>query len=299
MTPPNFRSGFAAIIGAPNVGKSTLLNQIMGQKIAITSPKPQTTRNQIIGVWTSDQAQVVFFDTPGIHKARDLLNIRLMNQALAVIPDADLIILMVDPEVHAMDHSLVMGKIKEHKKPIILAFNKVDKMNKDQLLPALDNLNKKMPLACMVPISALTGDGVERLLDEIVTLLPEGPLYYPADTVTDQPERLIAAEMVREQVFRMTRQEIPYSTAVTVEDFDESRDDLIRIQAVIHVERDSQKGMVIGKKGEMLKKIGTAARLDIERLTGVRVFLELFVRVEKNWSRDPRALSRFGYGQDS
>ncbi|MBW1709155.1 MAG: GTPase Era [Deltaproteobacteria bacterium] len=294
-TTTEHRSGLVAIIGAPNVGKSTLLNRILGQKVAITSAKPQTTRHRILGVWTTPASQVIFFDTPGIHQSGNLLNKVLLRQALATLSDVDLILFMVETGQRREDHELVLKVLKDQNRPIILAINKIDMIKKDKLLPSMAAYSRALPLAAQVPISALTGEGVPDLLKEITEQLPEGPQYYPPDTVTDQPERLIAAEMIREQIFNMARQEIPYSTAVTVEEFNEDRDNLIRIKAVIHVERKSQKGIVIGKKGEMLKRIGTAARKDIERLTGTRIFLELFVRIEKNWSRDPLAMRRFGY----
>ncbi|MBW2051697.1 MAG: GTPase Era [Deltaproteobacteria bacterium] len=294
-TTTEHRSGLVAIIGAPNVGKSTLLNRILGQKVAITSAKPQTTRHRILGVWTTPASQVIFFDTPGIHQSDNLLNKVLLRQALATLSDVDLILFMVETGQRREDHELVLKVLKDQNRPIILAINKIDMIKKDKLLPSMAAYSRALPLAAQVPISALTGEGVPDLLKEITEQLPEGPQYYPPDTVTDQPERLIAAEMIREQIFNMARQEIPYSTAVTVEEFNEDRDNLIRIKAVIHVERKSQKGIVIGKKGEMLKRIGTAARKDIERLTGTRIFLELFVRIEKNWSRDPLAMRRFGY----
>ena len=292
---PSFHSGFVAIIGLPNVGKSTLLNQILGQKIAITSAKPQTTRHRILGVHTTDRAQVIFFDTPGIHQAKDMLNRHLLQQALSTLSDVDLVLFMVESPRRSEDYRLIVETLQKQDRPIILALNKIDRIKKEELLPWMEEMGRELPLAALVPISALTGEGVPILLDEIQARLPQGPMYFPADTLTDQPERFIAAEMIREQVFRLTKQEIPYAAAVVVESFNEDRPDLVRIQATIYVERDSQKGIVIGKKGEMLKRIGTAARQDIERLTGARVFLELLVRVEKNWSRDPRALRRFGY----
>ncbi|MBW2062269.1 MAG: GTPase Era [Deltaproteobacteria bacterium] len=295
MTESTHYSGFVAIIGAPNVGKSTLLNRILRQKVAITSAKPQTTRHRILGVWTTPNSQVIFLDTPGIHQADNLLNQVLLRQALSTLSDADLILFMVEPDRRQKDHELVLKALKNQDRPIILAFNKIDLIKKKDLLPWMERYSRELPLAALVPISALTGEGLPVLLEEIVKQLPEGPEYYPPDTITDQPERFIAAEMIREQVFNLTRQEIPYSTAVTIEEFNEDRSDLVRIKAVIHVERNSQKGIIIGKKGEMLKRIGSAARQDIERLTGTRVFLELFVRVEKNWSQDRRAIRRLGY----
>ena len=289
------RSGFVGIFGAPNVGKSTLLNRILEEKVAITSEKPQTTRHRILGVWTAPEAQIIFLDTPGVHQARDLLNRELVAQALSVLSDVDLILFMIDPNRRGEAESLVIDSLKKANQPVILVVNKIDRVRKPDLLPLLDEMNQRLALTALAPISALTGENVPVLMDEIIRRLPEGPEYYPPDTLTDQPERFIAAEMIREQVFRQTGREIPYATAVTVEEFKESRPGLIRIKATIHLERQSQKKIVIGRQGSKLKEIGTAARKDIERLTGTRIFLDIFVRIQKNWSKDPRALKRFGY----
>lgn len=291
---PDHHSGFVGLLGAPNAGKSTLLNRILGEKVAITSHKPQTTRHRILGVWTRDDAQIVFLDTPGVHQAKGLLNRELVAQALGVLDDVDLVLFLTEPKSRQHDEALVVQALEQTQTPCIVAINKVDTVKKETLLPIIeDYTNRVHPLAA-VPISALKGDNVDALLDEIVKHLPEGPEYYPPDTLTDQPERFIAAEMIREQVFRLTGKEIPYATAVTVESFKEEPK-LTRISAVIHVERDSQKKIVIGRQGSMLKEIGTAARMDIERLIDGKVFLELFVRVDKNWSKDPKALEQFGY----
>jgi GTP-binding protein Era len=291
---PDHRSGFVGLLGAPNAGKSTLLNRILGEKVAITSHKPQTTRHRILGVWTRDDAQIVFLDTPGVHQATGLLNRELVAQALGVLDDVDLVLFLTEPKSRKHDEALVVEAMDQTKTPCILAINKVDSVPKQTLLPIIEDYTERVKPLATVPISALNGDNVDALLDEIVKNLPEGPQFYPPDTLTDQPERFIAAEMIREQVFRLTGKEIPYATAVTVESFKEEPK-LTRISAVIHVERDSQKKIVIGRKGSKLKEIGTAARMDIERMTGGKVFLELFVRVHKNWSKDPRALEEFGY----
>jgi len=298
LTDTQHRSGFVGIIGPPNVGKSTLINRLLDQKIAITSDKPQTTRHRILGVWTAPDAQIVFFDTPGLHQGSDLLNRHLTARALSVLPDVDLILFMIEPGRPEDEARLVTEALREREKTVILVINKIDQVRKEDLLPLMDRFSREMPLAALVPISALKGENLKGLIEEIKAHLPPGPQYYPPDTVTDQPERFIAAEMIREQIFRLTGQEIPYSTAITVEAFNEDRPDLIRIQATIHVERPSQKGIIIGKQGQKIKQIGTAARKDIERLTGTKVFLQLFVRVQKNWSKDPRALRRFGYEQE-
>ena len=296
-----FRSGFAGLIGAPNVGKSTLLNRILGEKVAITSDKPQTTRHRILGVWTGDEAQVVFMDTPGVHQARSLLNRELVAQALSVLNDVDLVLFMVEPPgpkggpARAGDEDLVVKALANLKKPVICVLNKIDLIKKPDILPVMDHYRNLMDLAALVPISARTGENVPPLMGEIIGHLPQGPLYYPPDTLTDQPARFIAAEMIRERVFRLTGQEIPYSAAVTVEEFKTTPNGVIRIRATIHLERDSQKKIVIGRRGAKLKEIGTAARKDIERMTGNKVFLEIFVRIQKNWSKDPNAIRRFGY----
>ncbi|MFH1139410.1 MAG: GTPase Era [Pseudomonadota bacterium] len=292
----DFKSGFVGIIGAPNAGKSTLLNRILGQKVAITSDKPQTTRHKILGVWTDENAQVIFMDTPGIHQARDLLAKELVSQALSVLSEVDLILFLSEPSRRKDDEALVIAAVKASGKPVILAINKIDRIDKPELLPLMDFFGKTLAPEAVTPISALKGDNIPVLMKEIIKHLPHGPLYYPPDALTDQVERSIAAEMIREQVFRRTGQEIPYSTAVTVEEFLEDPE-LIRIHAVIHLERDTQKRIVIGKSGAKLKEIGTAARLDIERMTGTKVFLKLFVRVQKNWTRDPQAIRDFGYQQ--
>ncbi|MCK4728926.1 MAG: GTPase Era [Desulfobacterales bacterium] len=292
-----FRSGFIAIIGAPNVGKSTLLNQLLGQKIAITSEKPQTTRHRILGVAHLPGAQLIFLDTPGIHRARGPLNVRMVGVALKVLGDVDLVVFITDaasPD-NASDE-IILESLKKKNLPVILAINKVDLVNKARLLPLIEQWHDAYAFRAIVPISALERIQIDDLVTEMVAVLPEGPQYYPEDTVTDLPERFIAAEMIREKVFRLTGQEIPYGVAVVVESFRERPGkDLIDIQATIHVERDSQKPIIIGKAGKMLKRIGEQARIDIEQMVGRKVFLKLWVRVQKKWTRDERAIRRFGY----
>lgn len=295
-SPKGFRSGFAAIVGPPNVGKSTLLNRMLGEKIAITSRKAQTTRNRILGVVHRPDAQMVFIDTPGIHKAEKALNVRMVETALSSLADVDAVLFLIDaaqpdPPAEAMTAE-ALDKLRT---PVILVVNKIDLVQKPLLLEIIDRWRQRADFRAIVPVSARHGDGVDPLLDALTAELPEGPPYFPEDAVTDMPERFIAAEMIREKVFRFTGQEIPYSAAVTIDGFDERRRDLIRIHATIHVERDSQKGIVIGKQGAKLKTIGEEARKEIERMVGTQVFLKLFVRVQKNWSRDTKALRKFGY----
>ena len=290
-----FRSGFISIIGRPNAGKSTLLNRITGEKISIVSPKPQTTRNVIRGIFNRPDCQIVFIDTPGIHKGKGLLNEFMVKEAVSSLSDVDAVVLLIEAEKPmADDDRLVLEAVKGLKCPVILGLNKVDKVDKRQLLPLIDEYSKAYAFREIIPISALKGEGVELLVSTLTALMPEGPKYFPDDSVTDLPERFIVAEMVREKVFLYARDEVPYSAAVTVDKFTEKKD-IISISATISVERESQKGIIIGKGGSMLKKIGSSARTEIEGLLGKKVFLELFVRVNKEWTRKPDALKGFGY----
>lgn len=291
------RSGFVGIAGPPNVGKSTLLNRILGEKISITSPKPQTTRNRILGIAHRPQAQIIFVDTPGVHGARKALNLRMVEAALTALDDMDVVLLVLDaaaPDPAA--ERLLVKKLGQLRRPAVLALNKTDLVAKPALLALIARWSQAVAFQALVPVSAKTGDQLPALLEALEACLPEGPPLFPADAITDLPERFIAAEMIREKVFRFTGQEIPYSTAVTIEYFaEETRPALVKIFATIHVERDSQKGVVIGKGGAKLRQIGTAARSEIQRMLGARVYLKLLVRVQKNWSQDSRALRRFGY----
>ncbi len=294
----NFRSGFAAIIGAPNVGKSTLLNTLIGEKISITSSKPQTTRNRIAGVCHQPGFQIVFLDTPGIHRSKKALNAKMVEVALSAVRDVDFVLLVIDaanPE--PASEQLIIDRLKNGQHPpVICALNKIDLVKKPKLLGLMDKWIKTIACEAMVPVSATQGIQVPELMAAMEKLLPPGPPYFPEDMITDMPERFIAAEMIREKIFELTAQEIPFSTAVTIEAFEElTRKNLVRIHAAIHVERNSQKGIIIGKHGAMLRQIGEAARADIERMVGTRVFLKLFVRVEKNWSTNARALRKLGY----
>ncbi len=292
-----FRSGYVALIGAPNVGKSTLLNQLLRQKISITAPKPQTTRNRILGILTEPGLQIVFLDTPGVHRARDKFNRLLVETALATLGEVDLICFLVDAaQSHGDIDAFIMENLAHVKTPVILVVNKIDLLRrKEDLLPIMDRFQKGLNPVATVPLSALNGDGVERLLNEIRRFIPEGPQYFPDEYLTDQPERFFVAELVREKVFRLTEQEVPYSVAVTVESFQEVPEKKrIDIEAAIHVERDSQKGIIIGKQGRMLKEIGRQARMEIETFLGCHVFLSLYVRVQKNWRKNARMLMELG-----
>lgn len=296
----SFKSGYVALIGAPNVGKSTLLNAILEEKISITAPKPQTTRNRIAGILTGADFQMVFVDTPGIHRARDQFNKMMVETALSTLNEVDAICFLISaPESGLEINELIIENLRSVRTPVVLAINKVDLLrNKAELLPIIDRYRNLLDFRATVPISALLRDGVTELQEELKQLLPEGPRYYPEDYVTDQPERFLVAELVREKIFHLTQQEVPYAVAVTVDRFTEEPErNRIDIEATIHVERDSQKAIIIGKKGQMLKEIGKQAREDIEALLGSHVYLGLFVRVQKNWRKDPRALSEFGYRQ--
>ncbi len=297
MSENNFKSGFVAIVGRPNVGKSTLLNRILGQKIAITSNKPQTTRNRILGVHNFSGGQALFVDTPGIHKPKGKLNRFMVDQAIGTISDVDLVLFLVEANDRPGGGDEYILKLLERSGvPVCLVINKIDLVEPPSLLQLIDAYAQRFTFKEVVPISAEKGDGVERLLGAIEPYLPEGPRYYPEDMLTDQPERFIVAEMVREKVMRRTSEEIPYGVAVKVETFEEKPEkNLVVIQATIHVERDSHKKIIVGKGGQMIRTLGQDARREIERLLGTRVFLELFVRVDKDWSQSERMLRELGY----
>jgi GTP-binding protein Era len=294
--PAGHRSGYITIVGRPNVGKSTLLNQLLGQKIAIVSPKPQTTRNRIAGIRTTDASQTIFLDTPGIHRARSLINRRMVDVALATLGEVDGILWLVDArEGLRKDDEEIAERLKPLKATVIVLLNKIDAVAKGKLLPLIHRLAELLPGREIIPISALKKDGVALVLDRIEKLLPEGPRYYTEGEVTDQTERFLAAEIVREKVFLRTREEIPYGTAVTIDEFTEKEEkNLIVVNATIHVERETHKPILIGKRGSMLKEIGTAAREELEKIFGCKVFLELFIRVDPGWTQDPNALNEMG-----
>ncbi|MBW1973843.1 MAG: GTPase Era [Deltaproteobacteria bacterium] len=292
-----FHSGYIAIIGRPNVGKSTLLNRILGEKIVITSPKPQTTRYKIIGIKSVPNGQLIFLDTPGIHKAKKVMNKIMVEASLSSIDDADIIIFMIeaDKDFHPLDLFIIEKlKQKAKDKKTFLVINKIDRIKKPFLLPLIKKGAEKYNFEAIYPICAITGEGVEELLSDVIDKLPVGPPYYPDDMITDKSERFLIAEIIREKIFMLTYEEIPYSTMVDVVMFDEKeKKGLVHIVADIYVERRSQKGIIIGKNGEMLKKIGTLARKEIEELLHKKVFLELFVNVTPNWTKDKRILKEF------
>jgi GTP-binding protein Era len=295
-----FKSGFISIIGRPNVGKSTLLNRIVGERIAITTHKPQTTRNKIMGIRNlsgEQQGQLIFLDTPGIHRATTPLNRAMVDAATGTFGNVDLLLLTAEagPAPHPEDR-FILEALRETPLPVFLVINKIDLVDKQMLLPLIDSFLSLHPFREILPLSALKGDGVDRLIGEIWKLLPEGPQYFPEEMMTDRSERFIAAEIIREKITLRTHQEIPYATAVVVDAFKEDEErNMIRIAATIHVAKDSQKGIIIGKKGAMLKEIGTRARLEMEKFFAAKVFLELFVRVAKDWTNDPRMIQEFGY----
>jgi len=292
-----FKSGFIALIGAPNVGKSTLLNALLGQKISIVSSRPQTTRNRILGIKHVLGGQFIFLDTPGIREPKGLLNKSMVQISLKSITEVDLIILMIEPfSVRPAISEDFRIRLVKANRPVFLTINKTDLINKKNHLPLMEQASQIFPFQEIIPLSALTGEGLDTLEQCILQCLPEGPPYFPEDMVTDLSERFLVGEMIREKAFRLTSQEVPYGVAVTVETFKLREDKpIIHIQATIHVERDSQKGILIGKQGKMLKTIGRQARKDMETLLGHQVFLELWVRVEKDWGSDPLLLRRFGY----
>lgn len=283
----SFRSGFLAILGRPNVGKSTLLNALVGAKVAIVSSKPQTTRNRIQGILTRSDAQVIFIDTPGIHKPINRLNEQMMQSVYDSLEGIDLLLLMVDStEKFGAGDRFALDIVRRSGHKAFLLLNKIDLVAKPTLLPLIDTYRREHEFAEVFPVSALTGENLDLLLNAIIGALPEGPLYFPADQITDQPERFIAAEFIREKIFEATREEVPYSTAILVEKWEETGK-LVRIHATIYVEREGQKGIVIGAGGAMLKRIGSEARQELETLLHTKVFLELYVKVKPEWRESP------------
>ncbi|MGY3777690.1 GTPase Era [Isobaculum melis] len=299
MTKQPFKSGFVAIVGRPNVGKSTLLNRVIGQKIAIMSDKAQTTRNKIQGIYTTDEAQIVFIDTPGIHKPKHRLGDFMVDSALSSLREVDAILFMVNAsEKRGPGDNFVIEKLKHTKTPVFLIINKIDEIHPDALFEIITDYSKELDFTAVVPISALNGNNVETLLEQVVGYIPEGPKFYPDDQVTDHPEYFIVSELIREKVLKLTREEIPHSVAVVVESMKKNEHDKIQVQATIIVERSSQKGIIIGKSGSMLKKIGSMARRDIELMLGNKVYLELWIKVKKDWRDKQSSLQDFGYRKD-
>ncbi|MFC1884519.1 GTPase Era [Thermodesulfobacteriota bacterium] len=293
----SFLSGFIAIVGPPNAGKSTLMNRILGTKVAIVSPRPQTTRNRILGIHHGEGFQMIFMDTPGIHRSKTMLHKSMVESALSTVNEVDIILLIIEVARHDHPETLsVLKNLKGIKKPCVLAINKIDQKPKEKLLSIIAEYDQRHPFASIIPISALTGDGVTNLIGELKRHLRSGPEFFPREMKTDQSETFLTSELIREKLFQHLKKEVPYSCAVTVEDFAESADEnILTIAALIHVEAEGQKGIVIGKKGQMIKAIGTSARRELENLFNIKVHLDLTVGVEKNWSKNSRALRRLGY----
>lgn len=291
-----FRSGFVTLMGRPNVGKSTLLNRIIGQKIAIMSDKPQTTRNKIQGVFTDQDAQIIFIDTPGIHKPKHKLGEYMVKQAQSALGEVDCILYIYDiSQEFGPGEEYILQLLEGVQTPVILVINKIDLVAKETLLPFIEQMSERFSFDEIVPVSAVTGENTERLLEVIKEYLPEGPQYYPEEMVTDQPEQFIMAEIIREKVLQLTREEIPHSVAVKIENLIQRSRDLVYVGAVIYLERDSQKGIVIGKQGRLLKQIGQLSRQEIENLLGSRIFLDLRVKVKPGWRRREEDLRSLGY----
>ena len=296
MNDNNFKSGFVSIIGRPNVGKSTLMNSILGEKLSIVTNKPQTTRNRITGIKELPAAQIVFWDTPGIHKAKDLMNRVMVRAAISTISEVDLIVFVIEANTTSGGgDEFILSLLQESRKPVILAINKIDLVEKRELLPIIERFSSRLNFEAIIPLSAKSGDGVDGLLDDIVGQLSHGPRYFPEEQMTDLPERFIVSEIIREKIYRKLKDEVPYSTAVEIEEFSEKpAKNVVVIKALVYVERDSQKKIIIGKKGGMIKDIGVAARRDIENLLGAKVFLEIFVKVKTGWSSSDTMLKEFG-----
>lgn len=289
------KSGFVALVGRPNVGKSTLMNRLIGQKVAITSAKPQTTRNKISGIYTEDDMQVVFVDTPGIFKSHSDLDEYMDKASLSSLKDVDLVMFMVDAKEAGKGEEYVAGLLKDLDIPVFLVINKIDQVHPNDLLPIIDSYQAVGKFAEFLPISARQGNGVDDLLKTLKDYLPEGPQYYASDEVTDRPEYFVVAEMIREQILRLTDQEVPHSTAVWVDQMNQRINGKLQIDATIFVEKDGQKRIIIGQRGSMIKQIGMRSRKEIENLLGEKVNLKLWVKVRRNWRQDPAFLKSIGY----
>lgn len=295
-----FKSGFIALVGRPNVGKSTLMNHMVGRKLAIMSDKPQTTRNKITAVLTTEEAQLIFIDTPGIHKPKHKLGEYMVNVAQNVLHEVDVILFLVEAGEKQIGpgDQYIIERLKETKTPVILVINKIDTVEKHTLLALIEMYRGLYDFTGVVPVSALNGDNVSELAKVLTGLLPEGPKYYPDDMITDQPEREIIKEVIREKVLHLTRDEVPHSVAVDIEEIKPRNNDLVYVRAVIFVERDSQKGIIVGKSGQMLKKVGALARGEIENLLGSKVYLDLWVKVRKDWRNSGNFLKNFGFNEE-
>lgn len=294
----DFKSGFVALIGRPNVGKSTFLNYVVGQKVAIMSDVAQTTRNKIQGIYTTTDAQIVFIDTPGVHKPQTKLGDFMEQSTMSALAEVDAVLYVVSAtEKRGPGDDFIIERLKKVKQPIFLVVNKIDQVNPNSLPEIVDQYRDALPFAGIYPISALQGNNINPLIENLIKILPYGPQYYPSDQISDHPERFVIAEMIREKVFELTRQEVPHSVAIDVTSVKRKDDDHVEIDANIIVERPGQKGIIIGKKGQMLKKIGTKARLDIEHLLGDKVYLQLWVKVVPDWRDKSAMLKDYGYKQ--
>lgn len=291
-----FKSGFVAIVGRPNVGKSTFMNYVLGQKIAIMSDKAQTTRNKIQGVYTNQECQIVFLDTPGIHKPKHELGNFMVESAYSALKEVDAVLFMVNAaEKRGPGDDFIIEKLKNIKTPVFLVLNKIDLISPDELLDRVESYQETIPFAGIIPISVLQGNNVQELMTTLTNHLPEGPQYYPSDQITDHPEYFVVSELIREKILHLTKEEIPHSVAVTVDKMQKDEFDKVHVYANIIVERPTQKGIIIGKGGKLLKEIGVRARKDIEQLLGNKVYLELWVKVEKDWRKKKSHLQDFGY----
>ena len=292
----SFKSGFVAIVGRPNVGKSTFMNYVLGQKIAIMSDKAQTTRNKIQGVYTKEDAQIVFLDTPGIHKPKHELGEFMVKSAYSALKEVDAVLFMVNvSEKRGPGDDFIIEKLKGIKTPIFLVLNKIDLVTPEVLLERVESYKDALDFAGVFPISVLQGNNVNELMEGLINALPEGPQYYPADQITDHPEYFVVSELIREKILQLTQEEIPHSVAVTVDKMQKDEFDKVHVYANIIVERKSQKGIIIGKGGRLLKEIGTRSRRDIQQLLGNKVYLELWVKVEKDWRKRKSNLQEYGY----
>lgn len=299
MNQEKFKSGFVTIVGRPNVGKSTLINHIIGEKITITSDKAQTTRNRVQGIYTTDNEQIVFIDTPGIHKPKHQLGRYMVKSALSTLNEVDIVLFTINvSEKMGPGDRFIIERLKTVESPVFLVMNQIDKVHPDELLPMIEAYQEELNFDEVIPVSALDGNNVDRLMEVISSYLEEGPQYYPTDQISDHPEYFIVQELIREKVLELTREEIPHSVAVQTESMEKIDEDMIEVRATIVVERGSQKGIIIGKRGSMLKEIGTRARKDIQKLLGSKVYLELWVQVKADWRNTPRDLGDFGYQKE-